>query len=374
MARKTKSSQKNQTVKRIIYILLIIILAVISYYAKKNKSNTSDRADNQRVEFARASKTDTTQLVVMFYNLENLFDTIDDPHNHYDNEYTPTGEKHWNTKRYLLKLRHIARVILDANKNEAPDLIGVCEVENRQVLEDLINKTPLKNYGYGIVHRETKDIRGIDLALLYKKAEFQPLEVKQFPIYYSKRPARTRQILYIKGILKNGDTLHIFLNHWKSRLSRGNSDSEYKRIAAAKSLKKAIKQVLKQNPDARIIIMGDFNDEPTNKSIKQALGAKGQYKPGIFLYNAMYAADSRKEGTYVYQGKWLMFDNIIVRPILLDTTQNLYLEDDGRVLKLDYLVTYKRGKPTVNRTFKGEHYLGGYSDHLPVEVVLRVKY
>ena len=373
------SSQLNKaTIKKISYTILIIILAILAYYSKsKQHPKASVKGDSyqQANNFTAAVKTDTTQLTVMFYNLENFFDTLDDPHNHYDNEYTPNGSKHWNTKRYLTKINHIAQVILDANKDETPDLIGVCEVENRKVLEDLISHSALKNLRYAIIHRESKDIRGIDLGLIYKTSEFKPIKVEKFPIYYKKgRPARTREILYIEGILKNGDTLHIFLNHWKSRLSRGNSNSEYKRIAAAKSLKKVVKQVLKQNPKARILIMGDFNDEPTNKSIYQALGAKGVYKPGIFLYNEMFRADSQGQGTYLYQNKWLMFDNIIVTPVLLDITQNLFVEGNGKVLKLNFLVTKRKGKEYVNRTFKGKKYLGGYSDHLPVELVMKVKY
>ncbi len=371
------SSKVNKTsIKRISYIVIIIILSILAYFTKSKDSKTTGKAKyQQNTNFTAAIKTDTNQLTVMFYNLENFFDTLDDPHNHYDNEYTPNGTKHWNTQRYMTKINHIAKVILNANKDETPDLIGVCEVENRRVLEDLISKSPLKNLHYAIIHRESKDIRGIDLGLIYKTSEFKPIKVEKFPIYYKKgRPARTREILYIEGILKNGDTLHIFLNHWKSRLSRGKSNSEYKRIAAAKSLKKVVKQVLKQNPKARILIMGDFNDEPTNKSIYQALGAKGVYKPGIFLYNAMFKADSQGQGTYLYQNKWLMFDNIIVTPILLDTTQNLYVEGNGEVLKLSFLVTKRKGKEYVNRTFKGKKYLGGYSDHLPVELVMKVKY
>ncbi len=377
MAKTKKTVSKS---RRTIYTVLIIIVAIISYFTEENitgnnngKSAKSHGRHYQTIKVPNNS--DTTQLVVMFYNLENFFDTINDPDNRYDNEYIPSGEKQWNTQRYLTKIHHLAQVFSNANKKELPDLIGVCEIENRRVLEDLLKYSGLKSYGYGIIHEESSDVRGIDLALIYNPNEFTPIEHKKIDIYYSSHRARTREILYIKGIIKNGDTLHIFLNHWKSRLSRGDEDSEYKRIAAAKSLKKAVKAVLKQNPNARIIIMGDFNDEPTNKSISQALGAKGYVKPSTFLFNAMYAADKNGEGTYNYKHKWLMFDNIIVSPNLTDHTQNLYLQGDGKVLKLDFLITEdSRGNEAPFRTFKGSKYLGGYSDHLPVEIVLKVKY
>ena len=369
---------QKKSKKSLWYTAILIIAILLSYFFKAvdNSDKHHDNGMNKHVfHSVSRGKNDTTRLIVMFYNLENFFDTIDDQHNHYDNEYTPNSKKHWTSKRYITKIKHLGQVFVNVDTAELPDLIGVCEIENRHVLEDLVNKTVLK--GYDIVHYESKDIRGIDLGLLYDPSEFKVLETRKIDIYYKPgHPARTREIVYIKGQTRNGQILHIFLNHWKSRLSRhkGNT-SEYKRILAAKSLKKAVYSILKKDPTANIIIMGDFNDEPMNKSLAQVLGAKDKTQYSRELYNAMWPLDEQGKGTYFHDHKWMMFDNIILSGAFLSDNSRLVPEGNGHILMRDFMLKQNRNHEHYPwRTFSGSHYLGGYSDHLPVYIIIDVRY
>ncbi len=371
MAQKGKKQTKK---KSIWYTLLVILIIIASYYLKSTKTKTPKHY-KQTFTNEYVGKNDTTRLIVMFYNMENFFDTIDDPKNRYDNEYVPTGKKHWDTKRYMTKIKHLGQVFANVDPKELPDLIGVCEVENRRVLDDLVKNTALK--GYKIVHYESKDMRGIDLGLLYDPTEFKVLESKKIDIYYKpNHPARTREIIYIKGQTRNGQILHIFLNHWKSRVARrAGEQSEYKRVLAAKSLKKAVKAVLAKNPDADIIIMGDFNDEPTNKSIAQALGAKAKPNKVTDLYDVMIPLDKKDKGTYFHEHKWLMFDNIILSGGFVLDHSKIVPEGSGHVLAKPFMLKENRKHEAYPlRTFDGSRYLGGYSDHLPVYEIFDVKY
>jgi len=360
--------------KSIAYIIFIIIVILVFYYLKSTERE-GELGDDMSFTTISNGNNDTTRLIVMFYNLENFFDTIDDPSNRYDNEYTPSGSKQWNAERYFRKIKHLEKVFVNVDPMEVPDLIGVCEVENRKVLEDLVNNTALK--GYKIVHYESKDMRGIDLALLYDPSEFKVLESKKLDIYYKpNRPARTREIVYIKGQTRNGEVLYIFLNHWKSRMSRKKGEtSEYKRVLAAKSLKKAVHKILENDPNAKIIIMGDFNDEPNNKSLAQVLNAKQVPKRKTDLYNAMWSLDNQGKGTYFHAHQWLMFDNIILSGNFVLNGSNLLPEGDGKVLYKNFMLKENRKHEKYPlRTFDGSKYLGGYSDHLPVYIILDVKY
>ncbi len=367
-------AQRKKSKNNIWYTIAVLIIILVSYYLKSTK-NEETVSHNQPFSDEYVGKNDTTRLIVMFYNLENFFDTIDDPDNRYDNEYIPNGKKVWNTERYMTKIKNLGQVFVNVDPVEAPDLIGVCEVENRQVLEDLVNNTALK--GYKIVHYDSKDMRGIDLALLYDPTEFKVLESKKIDIYYKpNRPARTREIVYVKGQTRNGEILHIFLNHWKSRVSRrAGEESEYKRVLAAKSLKKAVKAILDKDPGAKIIIMGDFNDEPTDKSLYQTLKATEKPAKATDLYNVMLPLDKEEKGTYYHDHQWLMFDNIILSGGFVMDNSKIIPEDGGHVLYKDFLLRKtSRGNIYPLRTFDGSKYLGGYSDHLPVYEIFDIKY
>lgn len=307
-------------------------------------------------------------VLLEWYNVENLFDTINDPHTA-DNEFTPDGTKKWNTERYHKKLKDIANVIFSADTNIAPTFIGLAEVENYSVLKDLLSQQKFKNANYKIVHYETSDPRGIDVALIYDADIFKPIEQKQIPIIDNNgTKVHTREILFVKGIIGK-DTLCLFLNHWKSR-SGGVAKTEYKRILAAKILRHNIDSILKINPDANIICMGDFNDTPFNKSINTVLNASTDsvFDSPAELFNLNAYLSKKGIGTYSYKNKWYMLDNIIVSQNLLDLKNEIYAEETAKVLKnkLDSYYNPKANDTIPNKTYGGKTYFGGVSDHFPI--------
>lgn len=313
------------------------------------------------------SQNDQT-VTIAFYNVENLFDTINDPITK-DDEFTPEGKNKWTNIRYQKKLNDIAKVISSINKNNLPVLLGFAEIENRSVLEDLIKTDALKTKNYGIVHEESPDIRGIDVGLIYRTDKFKYLMHKKIPIRLNTK-YKVRDILYTKGILDNTDTLHIFVNHWKSR-SGGREKTEPQRIQCAKTLRNAVDSILVINNNAKIVIIGDFNDEPTNKSIYEILGANNSGNSKS-LNNLMTLLSESGLGTHNYRGHWDMLDNIIVSNSLLNS-KNAYVvnENKGQIFSADWITfTYKNGNKSPNRTYGGAYYYGGYSDHYPVYVRL----
>ena len=310
----------------------------------------------------------TNNFTVVFYNVENLFDTIDDPFNKGDNDFLPYGTKNWTEKRYQKKLKDISKVLCSINKYELPEIIGLCEIENKTVLKALIKQPNLEQGKYEIIHEDSPDTRGIDVALLYRKDEFQYLLHKTFPvIYYSNK---SRDILYVKGIASNTDTLHIFVNHWKAR-SGGQIETEPKRINAAKILREKVDSLFILNPNSNIIIIGDFNDNPTDKSLNLFLNAtnKRENTTKNELYSLLYDKYSlNNEGTYFWEEKWNMLDDIIVSQNLLKDKKGYRISyEDGQIFKPEWIL-YKNketGELLPNRTK-----YGGYSDHLPVYVIL----
>ena len=319
------------------------------------------------------AKNSTT---VVFYNVENLFDTYDDQLTS-DEEFTPESPKKWDKVKYEKKINDLAKVISLVNKNELPGIIGLAEVENLKVLEDLVNNSYLKNGNYGIIHYDSKDERGIDVALLFSKSEFKLIDSKPIPVVFGFDIVDvTRDILYVKGVTNDNNTCYIFVNHWPSRTS-GEQESEIKRITAAVTLRKEVDGILNFEKDARIIIMGDFNDEPTNKSLLQILNATNKRKNINYrdLFNMMYDTHNiGTSGTIAYQNEWQMFDQIIVSPAFLKKGNGYYLNfDDGRIYCNETMLfsNPETGFKSPNRTFGGDTYYGGVSDHLPVYVVLR---
>jgi len=309
--------------------------------------------DNEIEHSPKMSKRTSER--IMFYNVENLFDTIDDPHKA-DNEFLPTGKKEWNSQKYFKKLNQIGKVIIAVGEWKAPAIIGLCEIENRTVLNDLVNNSPLQKMQYQIVHHESPDPRGIDVALLYNAKKFRVLSDSALTI--RKRDsslARTRDILYVQGILEK-DTIHIYVNHWSSRRG-GQMATEQKRINGANTLRKHLDGVFSKNTNAKVLIMGDFNDEPDNKSVYDVL-VKGE------LYNAMFNKISVSAGTNRYRNKWNMLDQII----LSNTLKRKMSE--AEIFKRDWLFSEDKNGERKNlfRTYQGPIYKGGYSDHLPVYI------
>lgn len=316
--------------------------------------------------FIVAATAAQTGFTVMFYNLENLFDTLDNPLTR-DNEYTPNGEKNWTSYRYKGKLRHIRQVVCAVDYESFPDLIGVCEVENRKVLEDLISRPPLEAAGYKIFHRETSDRRGIDCAVLYNPETFKILDTNVLRIHFEDTSYFSRDILYVKGkITGKKDTLHIFVNHWPSRFG-GESQTEKLRYQAALRLKFSTDSVFKTNPDAKILCIGDFNDTPEDRSVTEGLKAKTSLEV-IFpstLYNLSYQLQFEKKlWTYCFHEEYEILDQVIVSGALLEK-KTLFAEP----LKRDFMLKInENGNPSPWRTFYGYKYEGGFSDHLPMVI------
>ncbi|HAF30478.1 MAG TPA: endonuclease [Bacteroidales bacterium] len=315
------------------------------------------------------SQKNQESLTVMFYNVENLYDTINDPLT-LDDDFTPLGKKNWKDSRYQKKLNDIAKVISSVNENNLPVLVGFAELENKTVLQDLIQTESLKTKKYKIVHEESPDVRGIDVGLIYNSDEFQYLNHLKIPIPLDTE-YKVRDILYIKGVLKGTDTLHVFINHWKSR-SGGQEETEPQRIQCALTLKNQIDSILAKTDDAKILIMGDLNDEPKNKSIFETLKADNSGEQGS-LYNLMLSLSQNGFGTHSYRGGWNMLDHIIVSSGFINCTSGFKVnENDGQIFSPDWITfTSKDGNKSPNRTYGGSNYYGGYSDHYPVFVILK---
>jgi predicted extracellular nuclease len=315
-------------------------------------------------------------LTAVFYNVENLFDIYNDPNTN-DEEFLPESSKQWNGEKYKKKITDLAKVLSSINEKELPALIGLAEVENLKVLEDLAASPKLRPGKYGIIHYDSKDERGIDVALLYNKDKIEVIDSRAVPVVFGFGIQDvTRDILYAKFRIKDDNVYHIFINHWPSR-SPNEQESEIKRITAAITLRKEVDNILNFENNARIIIMGDFNDEPTNKSVMQILNATNKRKNLNYrdLYNLMYDLhNTGNEGSITYKDNWQMFDQIIVTPELLKKGTGYYLSySDGKVYKGDeVLFTNPQTKLTgPNRTYDGNSYLGGVSEHLPVYIILK---
>ncbi len=315
-----------------------------------------------------SSKPEKNLYTIAFYNLENLFDTLNDP-NTLDDDFTPKGKLHWNTKRYKRKIRKMSRVIaqLGTEKSEhAPALVGIVEVENATVLKDLIHAKALETYNYNFVHHESPDERGIDVALLYKKELFQLISHKTYPLLLIDSEGKrdyTRDVLHVTGKL-NGELTHIIVNHWPSR--RNGTETVAKRIKAAQLVRSIALEILAQDADAKIIIMGDFNDGPESESI--------QYLVQNTFYNAMARLLAIGKGTTAYKNKWNLFDQIIFTKNYLKPSSNKHVFRYAEVFDKDFLKVYKgklKGSPF--RTYISRWYQGGFSDHFPVYIYLKKK-
>jgi predicted extracellular nuclease len=314
---------------------------------------------------------------IMTYNVENLFDTKDDTL-YNDSEYLAGGLRGWTYARYREKLSNIAKVIVAVGEWEPPVLIGLCEIENQNTLYDLTQYTGLQALNYKFIHYESSDARGVDVALLYLPNFFVPLNSRAVNVKFPNSASTTRDILYVCGKIPNGDTLHIFVNHFSSRLG-GELESEDKRLVAANFLRSAVDSVFEKSPKAAIIILGDFNDYPDNTSITKTL--KANYLPQNFteiepqkLYNLVYKIHKEsKIGSYLHNGEWGMLDQIIVSGTLLDNSLKIKaLHNTIKVFDAVWLLQEDKilGLRPF-RTYVGMRYNGGFSDHLPVFVKIR---
>ncbi len=303
-----------------------------------------------------------TDFRVAFYNVENLFDTHDNTQIN-DDEFTPEGTRHWSNYKYWQKIKKTSKTLKILGGWEAPSLIGLAEIENDTVLKHLIYSDPLRNSKYGIIHRDSPDHRGIDVTLLYRKDKFFPINHKFYPLLYDNGEImHSREIVYTKGLITGGDTLHVFVIHFPSRYG-GYKKSEPKRLNAVKQLMSITDSINRVFKDPNIVIMGDFNDTPINRSI-------------INLDNNKWLNLLKCDhGTHKFQGQWNKLDHIFISNSLLQKDNKIYVNGYTNAFKEPFLfeedLKYLGNKPF--RTFVGFKYNGGFSDHLPVYIDLKIK-
>lgn len=319
------------------------------------------------------ASTTVSNYRIIFYNVENLFDTFDDPEKN-DNEFLPDGDRFWNSRKYNLKLKRIFQVIMASSQGTQPCLIGLCEVENRTVLEDLLHWTPLGKMGYKIIHKESPDRRGIDVALLYNANLFSPISYNAIPVAKPNDDSFiTRDILHVSGKIES-DTLHVFVNHWPSKYG-GILETKPLRAIAANTLKEQFDSLFSINSRTKVIAMGDFNDSPFDESVVNYLGAipikDTTNLPQII--NLSYGLAQKGMGTNKYQGKWALIDQIFVSSGLLKSSSLQTNEASFNIFEDDFLLEDDKnflGKKPF-RTYLGFKYHNGFSDHLPVTLDLK---
>lgn len=317
---------------------------------------------------------------VVFYNFENLFDTIQDPNTH-DTEFLPNGVKKWNTAKYTKKLGNLEKVLFDiaAEDKSYPVVIGTCEVENRSVLEDVIAMPKLAPGNYRIAHFDSPDPRGVDVAFLYRPDVFNLEGSAPIPFHMPEMPNfRTRDFVTMWGTIEN-EPFFFLVGHWPSRLG-GKEASAPKRLAAARQIRAIVDSVQAANPATKVVVMGDLNDDATDASVVQGLRAKANQKdvlPGD-MYNPFINLLKSGHGTLAYRDEWNLFDNIIVSDNLATaSTGELKVQKVGDskfyggIFRRPYMIQKEgqfKGYPL--RTYVGNNFQGGFSDHFPVYIYI----
>ena len=368
------------------FLILKLILLVYKIIIKfSNKLKTSNRKYHNVltvfillffISKIEAQKKRTFKVhTIAFYNVENLFDTINDT-TKFD-ERSPMMElKTARQEIYQKKVQNMADVISKIGaktSNNSPAVIGICEVENRAVIEDLANDPALLTKDYGIVHYDSPDERGIDVALMYQKALFRPLSSSAHQTKLSDNSSNgrdyTRDVLLVSGFLEE-DLIHVLVNHWPSR-SGGEARSRSKREAAAAVNKRLVDSLQMEDPNAKIFVMGDLNDNPTNSSLKKVLKTKGDKRKVGFkeLFNPMESFFKKGLGSNAYRDAWSLFDQIIVSKPLLEEDYSSFRFYKAGIFNAQFLITKKgqyKGYPF--RSFSWGGFTGGYSDHFPVFV------
>lgn len=316
--------------------------------------------------FALTTLCSAGELYVASWNVENLFDTVDDPKVDGDEEFTAAGPKKWDDIRYKAKLKNLARVIKDMNDKKGPDILGLCEIENRTVLDDLIKELTSLERDYRIVHQDSPSNRGIDAALLYDAKRLK-MTAAQF---HNVDAGKTRDIVEA-GFSIDNKPLVVFMNHWPAR-----ANPEGYRLTAAKTLRARLDKLLEADAGADIVIVGDFNDYPTNDSIRKVVRAERdpeKLAKGDF-YNTMWPTHDAGKGTYVFKNKWEVIDHILISPGLLDSKNFRWKAGSTAPVMFPYQIftpSVTTQIPRPNRAFSGNFYhKGGISDHLPVGCVL----
>jgi len=302
---------------------------------------------------------------IAFYNLENFFDTVNDPYL-LDDDFTPNGFKKWNKSKFWNKTNKISRAILNIGLEESdypPVLVGLAEVENKGVIKSLLKAKQLRDIDYDFVHFNSPDERGIDTALIYHKGHFEVLDAETIPLIVQNTNGErdlTRDILYVRGKLHK-EEIHIFVNHWPSR-RQGAKETNYKRVKAAETILQKVEKL--SGDSSNIIIMGDFNDGPDSESIQRLMDTKE-------FINPMKKLLSPFAGSANYRGAWSLFDQILLSHSFLNYEKKTHSFVKASIFSPRFLKEWKgRYKGNPFRTFAGKKYLGGYSDHFPVYVLL----
>jgi len=303
-----------------------------------------------------------------FYNLENLFDTVDDPRT-LDDDFTEFSEKKWNEKRFRKKVRKLAQVISSIGYEDIqhpPVLLGVAEVENSNVLDALLENKFLRKKDYDYVHFDSPDERGIDTALLYRKEYFSVINKEAHTVYLiGDRGERdyTRDVLHVEGELE-GQTLHILVNHWPSR-RKGTDETAHKRITAAKKNLEIMESIFTKDPTAKVVVMGDFNDDPTSESVRKIVSPR--------MYNPMELLLTNSKGTLNHRDNWHLFDQIIISHNFLQRHDNTFRFEEAKIFDPESIREYKgKYKGMPYRTYVGKKHLGGFSDHFPVYAIFSI--
>lgn len=309
---------------------------------------------------------------IFFYNVENLFDVHDNPKTK-DSEFLPTSLKQWDLKKYYKKLNDLAKVMV-ALTGYPSIIYGLAEVENRKVVEDLFKNPAFGKTRFEIVHRNSPDPRGIDVAMAYNPEYFEISEYHYIPVVFDNKDIKTRDILYVQGFLYGSDRIHLFINHWPSRRN-GERETEFKRLEAAGKLREEIDRISAWDPKGKILIMGDFNDTPDSKSLNEILKAGHDF---YFHQNDFYNLHSRfhkekRYGSVVHDNKWYMLDQILVSASWINRKSGIGIKGNkGKILRKEWMLYVNdKNQAKPNKTYGGTRYYGGYSDHLPVYVNLK---
>jgi hypothetical protein len=309
---------------------------------------------------------------LMFYNVENLFDTSDDTLKN-DDDFLPGGLMRWNLTRYNKKINSLYKTIVAAGEWDPPAVVAFCEVENRKVLEDLIYDTYLSKYNYKIIHEESSDPRGIDVCLIYRKDYADVISYRYWiPAGRTRENFSTRSVLYAALVIRK-DTVHIIVNHWPSRRGGVLAAEDLRMKIAGMVREKADSIIKKSRAGAKIIIVGDFNSTPDDLEMKSLISASGA---GAFLSNLSEGMAAGGQGTYRYKGTWEMIDQVIVSDKILNCSNGLYTDKMNlRIFKPDFLLAKDPEFPGFSplATYRGFRYQGGFSDHLPVLLDLMVR-
>ena len=324
------------------------------------------------------AQRDSCDLLFSFYNVENLYDPDNDSLFR-DDDFTPEGSYHWTYSKYVKKVNNIAKVLIAMGEGEPPDMAAMVEVENDKVFQRFCYHSPLKKFNYGYVHFDSPYLRGVETGLLYRKDRLQIIHKEAIAVVFPFELAtKNRDILYVVTKTCCGDSLHVFVNHWTSRYG-GYGATVPKRNYYAQMLRHCVDSLLNMNPAAKIVILGDFNDYPTDESVSRTLGASDRSQTDTAsLYNLMYRfLKMNNIGTHKHEDFWGCLDQIIVSPALLDSTVAgvHVVGNEAHIFKEDFMVEpdEKYGGYKVFRTFLGPRYIGGYGDHLPVFIKLKTE-